>query len=173
MELKQSAQQKLLLDQNKDLREQYILSYMLDVESRGSHSLLNVESFSKPDQYKLKVERNGQTQLVNVDLIETFNFLLGLKVKLFDAIKSVRVVEGVNPDGDRVLILWRDLEETSSDALDDWFKKQRYNTQDQEFDVIYVNGDNNLENLRRANQTWKVRLIEEEFARLMFDVQDI
>lgn len=173
LELKQSAQQKLVLDQHKDLREQYILSYMLDVESRGSHSLLNVESFSKPDQYKLKVERNGQTQLVSVDLIETFNFLLGLKVKHFDTIKSVRVVEGINPDGDRVLVLWRDIEETSSDALDDWFKKQRYNTQDQEFDVIYVNGDNNLENLRRANQTWKVRLIEEEFARLMFDVQDI
>jgi hypothetical protein len=44
---------------------------------------------------------------------------------------------------------------------------------DQEYDVIYVNGDNNLENLRKADQTWKVRLIEEEFRRLMFDVQDV
>ena len=38
---------------------------------------------------------------------------------------------------------------------------------------IYVNGDNNLENLRRTDQTWKVRLIEEEFGRLMFDVEDV
>ena len=42
-----------------------------------------------------------------------------------------------------------------------------------EYDVIYVNGDNNLENLRREDQTWKVRLIEEDFQRLMFDVQDV
>jgi adenine-specific DNA-methyltransferase len=33
-------------------------------------------------------------------------------------------------------------------ALDAWFRKQDYNTKDQEFDIIYVNGDNNLENLR-------------------------
>ena len=42
-----------------------------------------------------------------------------------------------------------------------------------EFDLIYVNGDNNLENIRRLDETWKVRLIEEDFKRLMFDVEDI
>lgn len=41
------------------------------------------------------------------------------------------------------------------------------------YDVFYVNGDNNLENLRREDQTWIVRLIEEEFKRLMFDVNDV
>ena len=45
--------------------------------------------------------------------------------------------------------------------------------QDQEFDVIYVNGDNNLENLRKDEQTWKVRLIEQEFQRLMFEDEGI
>jgi adenine-specific DNA-methyltransferase len=39
-----------------------------------------------------------------------------------------------------------------------------------EFDLIYVNGDNNLENLKKDEDTWKVRLIEEEFKRLMFDM---
>jgi len=32
---------------------------------------------------------------------------------------------------------------------------------------------NNLANLHRADQTWKVRLTEEEFQRLMFDLQDV
>ena len=41
------------------------------------------------------------------------------------------------------------------------------------YDLICVNGDNNLENLRRGDQTWKVRLIEEQFGRLVFDVEDI
>ncbi|MBK7042721.1 MAG: hypothetical protein IPH50_02890 [Rhodanobacteraceae bacterium] len=40
---------------------------------------------------------------------------------------------------------------------------------DTEFDLIYVNGDNTLENLRVDPETWKVRLIEEDFHRLMFE----
>jgi adenine-specific DNA-methyltransferase len=173
LSMSRTEQQASLLDLDDDLREQYVLSYMLDVESRGSQSLLNVESFRNPDQYKLRVERNGETQLVNVDLVETFNWLLGLTVKHIDVIRGVRVVEGTNPDGDRTLILWRTLDEINNDALDEWFKKQDYNTKDQEYDLIYVNGDNNLENLRRGDQTWKVRLIEDQFQQLMFDVKDV
>jgi adenine-specific DNA-methyltransferase len=63
--------------------------------------------------------------------------------------------------------------ELDSDKLDKWFEKQGYSTRDLEYDLMYVNGDNNLENLRRNDQTWKVRLIEEEFHRLMFDGQDV
>ncbi len=173
LELKRTDQQASLLKQDDDLREQYILSYMLDVESRDSQSLLNVESFHNPDEYKIRIERDGETKLVNVDLVETFNWLLGLTVKHIDVIRGVRVVEGSTPDGDRALVLWRNLDEIDNDSLDEWFKKQDYNTKDQEYDLIYVNGDNNLENLRRGDQTWKVRMIEEEFGRLMFDVEGV
>ena len=65
------------------------------------------------------------------------------------------------------------MDETDNDALDQWFDKQGYSTRDLEYDLVYVNGDNNLENLRRPDQTWKVRLIEEEFHRLMFDVEGV
>lgn len=173
LEMKRSEQQGMLLNADAEMREQYTLSYMLDVESRGSQSLLNVEAFRNPDEYKLRVERNGETQLVNVDLVETFNWLLGLTVKHIDVIRGVRVVEGTAPNGDRVLVLWRNIDQMDNDALDKWFEKQDYNTREMVYDVFYVNGDNNLENLRRSDQTWKVRLIEEEFQRLMFDVQDV
>jgi adenine-specific DNA-methyltransferase len=173
LEMKRTNQQGTLLDADAELREQYTLSYMLDVESRRSQSLLNVEGFRNPDQYKLRVERNGEFQLVNVDLVETFNWLLGLTVKHIDVIRGVRVVDGTSPNGERILILWRNQDELDGDKLDKWFEKQGYSTRDLEFDVIYVNGDNNLENLCRTDQAWKVRLIEEEFHRLMFDVQDV
>lgn len=46
--------------------------------------------------------------------------------------------------------------------LDEWFRKYRLSTQDTEFDVIYVNGSNNLPNLKRDDEkNWKVRLIED------------
>lgn len=146
--------------------------------SRGSQSLLNVEAFRNPDKYKLRVERNGETQLVNVDLVETFNWLLGLTVKHIDVIQGIRVVDGTLPKGasgkvERALVLWRNIDQMGNDALDKWFEKQDYNTREMVYDVFYINGDNNLENLRRTDQTWKVRLIEEEFQRLMFDVEDV
>ena len=57
------------------LKEQYLLRYMLDVETRGSQSLLNVQAFTDPTAYKLKVKRPGsdESREVNVDLLETFN----------------------------------------------------------------------------------------------------
>ncbi|PJJ75004.1 adenine-specific DNA-methyltransferase [Thermoflavifilum aggregans] len=175
LELKRTQVQQGVLDLNKDFYEDYMLRYMLDVESRGSASLLNIDYFVDPFSYKLNIATGtvGETKPVVVDLVETFNYLIGLRVKTIDHIAGVRVVTGLNPQGEQVLILWRNLKEMNNDKLDKWFTKQGYNTRDQEYDIIYVNGDNNLENLRKADQTWKVRMIEEEFKRLMFDVKDV
>jgi adenine-specific DNA-methyltransferase len=175
LELKRTAQQQTLLAQHEDFRRDYLLRYMLDVETRESPSLLNVDRFEDPFNYKLNIATGtvGETKPTVVDLVETFNYLIGLRVKTIDDVRGIRVVTGLNPQGERVLILWRKTKEIDNDALDAWFQRQRYNTKDQEYDVIYVNGDNNLENLRRPDQTWKVRLTEQEFKRLMFDVQGV
>jgi adenine-specific DNA-methyltransferase len=65
------------------LSEQYILRYMLDVETRGSQSLLSVTAFDDPSAYRLKVKSPGsdESREMNVDLLETFNWLIGLTVR--------------------------------------------------------------------------------------------
>ena len=88
-------------------------------------------------------------------------------------IRGFRVVQGLNPDGEKVLVIWRNVAEKPNTELDTFFQKQGYNTKDLEFALIYVNGDNNLENLKRPDETWKVRRTEDEFKRLMFDVADV
>jgi adenine-specific DNA-methyltransferase len=188
------------------LKEQYLLRYMLDVETRGSQSLLNVLAFKDPTAYKLKVKRPGsdENREVNVDLLETFNYLLGLTVQHIavpqsfaaeverDSEKRMRLkgrlkqnaagpwwfraVSGTMPDGRRTLVIWRKLTgdpERDNLVLDEWFTKQGYSTKDYEFQLIYVNGDSNLENLKAPDDTWKVRLIEEDFHRLMFDTEGL
>ena len=40
-----------------------------------------------------------------------------------------------------------------------------------EFDLIYVNNDNLLSNLRRDEDKWKVVLIEEEFTKRLFETE--
>jgi len=39
--------------------------------------------------------------------------------------------------------------------------------------AFHVNGGNNLENLKIPEDTWKVRLIEEDFHRLMFEAEGV
>jgi len=58
------------------LRRDYMLKYMLDVETRGSASLLNIDRFADPTAYTLRVKKPSKTDdMLNgpVDLIETFN----------------------------------------------------------------------------------------------------
>lgn len=54
-------------------------------------------------------------------------------------------------------------------VLDAWFQGQGYSRKDANLDLVYVNGGSNLENLKAPGDTWKVRLTEEDFHRLMFE----
>ena len=209
LEIRRTENQQLLLDdaeaQGTDgLREQYILRYMLDVETRGSQSLLNVQAFTDPTAYKLKVKRPGsdESREVNGDLLETFNWLIGLTVRHIAAPQTFsaaferdsekrlrlkgrlkqeadgrywfRTVTGTTPDGRRTLVIWRKLTgqpEQDNRVLDEWFIRQDYSAKDSEFDLIYINGGNNLENIKTPDDLWKVRLIEEDFHRLMFEME--
>lgn len=163
--------QQLALGQSPAFRENYMLTYMLDTESQ--QALINIESFSHPFDYKLNIATGavGESKPTNIDLVETFNYLIGLQVKTMQTLRDFKVITGLTSAGERALIIWRDLTEKSNADLEEFFRKQDYNPRDMEFDLIYVNGDNNLENLRRTDETWKVRLIEDEFMRLMFDTK--
>jgi len=144
---------------------------MLDVESR--EHLFNLESFKNPFNYKLKVTENNELLATIVDLVETFNYLIGLKVKKTERIRDFKIVSGENLKGDKILIIWRNLEKTTNDDLDKFVEKLNIKVFDGEYNIIYVNGDNNLSNYKKEEESWKVRLIEEEFFNKMFDVKDI
>ena len=169
--LQRTQEQQLSLDQSSSFSESYMLSYMLDSESQ--QALLNVAAFAHPFAYQLNIATGtvGESKPTNIDLVETFNYLIGLRVQTMQTLRGYKVITGLTPEGERTLIIWRDLSEKSNADLEEFFRKQDYKPRDMEFDLIYVNGDNNLENLRRSDETWKVRLIEEEFLRRMFDTE--
>tara|TARA_R110001583_G_scaffold45336_5_gene142924 strand:- start:4545 stop:5354 length:810 start_codon:yes stop_codon:yes gene_type:complete len=75
-----------LVEQDSELRHDYTLKYLLDVETRGSASLLNTEWFRDPENYMLKVKQPGsdESRKTAVDLVETFNWLIGLHVSHLD-----------------------------------------------------------------------------------------
>ena len=153
------------------VQEQYMLSYMMDFEYK--HSLLNLDMFTHPFDYQMTISNGTETKQVNVNLVETFNYLIGLYVKSIYSIHGFKIIEGETRTEEKTLVIWRDLKEKDNTSLDKLFKTLRVNPKDFEFDRIYVNGDNNLENLKLNNETWKVTLIEEAFKQRMFDVKGV
>ncbi len=185
---------------NPAVKEQYMLHYLLPNETRGSVSLLNIDLLEHPFNYAMNITRKQESNITNIDLVETFNYLIGLKVERsyarqsFDAefttgehgsvttrLKSgstyrFKMVEGITNSGDRTLVIWRDLtgDKIKDNAvLDAFFERKKINTTDFEYKKIYVNGDNNLPNLRADDESWKVILIEEEMKNRMFSPENI
>jgi adenine-specific DNA-methyltransferase len=181
--LKQTEKQRDLLQTiPKEAQEDYLLRYMLDVESRGS--LLSVDAFKKPFDFSLKVavDSAGASELRKVDLVETFNYLLGLRVKHIDAQleRGFITVVGTLPSGEKTLVLWRDCEVLDYDELNKLCDKLAINPKDSEFEVVYINGDHNIPAVLTTTdaeggitRTLKLRQIEPEFLSRMFDVEGV
>lgn len=180
------------------LSDEYMVNYLLDVESR--ESLLNMKRFTEPFSSTMKITEQNERKVRKVDMVETFNYLIGLSVTSKGVVSTFRAddakepaykgavellrdkngdfqfqkVDGTLPDGRRALVIWRNITEDvlkSNAALDAYFQMHRLSARKREYDVIYVNGDNNLENLRVDEENWKVVMIEQEFNRKMWEEQ--
>ena len=155
---------------NEEFQESYMLSYMLDTETRDS--LLNLKWFENPFEMTLKTTKDNELVETKVDMVETFNYLIGLNVETEDWFQddNICVVQGkTHREGLKTLVIWRNCKVVDNGALNAFFDKMDFRTRDTEFDLIYVNGDNTLPNLMRDEDHWKVVLTEEEFAKRMFE----
>ena len=151
-------------------KESYMLGYMMDTEARGS--LFNLQWFANPFAMTLKTTKDNELMETPVDMVETFNYLIGLRVETehWHDCGNICVVEGVtHRKKEKTLVIWRNCEVIDNEALNSFFEKMDCSTLARDFDVIYVNGDNTLPNLRRDDDRWKVVLIEEEFKNRMFE----
>ena len=177
-----STQDDLLNALPQHAKDDYLLSYMLDVEGRGS--LLSVEDFRKPFDYYLNiaVDSAGAYERRKIDLIETFNFLIGLRVKNIDAQprRGFVTVTGTLPSNETCLVLWRDCDILDYEGISKLCDKLAINPADNEFDVVYINGDHNIPTVLTltaeeggATRVLKLRQIEPEFLERMFSVEDI
>lgn len=175
------------------IQEEYLLSYMLETESGESACLLNLERLHKPFSYEMNIARNLESQKRSIDLVETFNYLIGLRVRKSHALVSFdadfipgkygaisatprvgktykfKAVEGALPNGEETLVIWREMTddvEKDNAVLDAYFLSLMNG---RSFKHIYVNCDNNLLNLRGEDENWRVELIDVEMKKRMFE----
>jgi adenine-specific DNA-methyltransferase len=187
IELKENEQAELKFG------DDYLLKYFLDYETRESPYLLNIDSLKNPFTYKLKVnlEEVGEPQEVVVDIPETFNYLLGLKVKKVKArntpsavadtplntlYPSTRGEEGKGrkylfilgeKQGKDIAAVWREYEDTWSE--EDFKKDKEFIIKELEPwapHIVYVNGQSVLTQQIGKHKA-EIRYIEPEFKRLM------
>ena len=161
-----SDAQEELLTANPALAEDYLLRYALGEETAASMCLLGTH-FTDPFAYTLSVVRDGARRQTPVDLPQTFNYLLGLRVSAQRRLDGLLTITGTDAEGQRCLILWRNLNDTDNAGLSDWFTRHR-SAFAEPFDLLYVNGDHTLNALRQPHDTWTAHTIEPVFRELMF-----
>jgi adenine-specific DNA-methyltransferase len=179
LNLRRDDRQGALLDAMSDQgRDDYTMRYMLEVEARGS--LLSVDDFRKPFDYTLNiaVDSAGAYEPRKVDLVETFNYLLGINVRHIDIqLKQGFVtVEGTLPTGEETLVLWRDCDVLDYEGLTGLCDKLAINPADSEYEVVYLNGDHNIPSVLTTSEAagevtkvLKLRQIEPAFLEAMFN----
>ena len=160
IEFEQTSEQMELTEATNE----YLLKYMLKWETKGSETLLNVAKLASPFSYRLRVHVNGEKQERAVDVAETFNYLLGLKVQkrevFADSGRRYLVYRGETRDrpGHRVVVIWRETEGwTDADfARDRDFVAQ--NSLSGNADAVYVNGDSAIPGAKPIEPVFKDRM---------------
>jgi adenine-specific DNA-methyltransferase len=143
--------------------DEYLLRYMLDFETRGSETLLNVEKLAAPFRYTLRLRDGGETREVPVDLPETFVYLLGLRVrsrKVYrDGGRRYLVYRGQAPEQGEVVVIWRDVEGWDEEDFERDKDFVRENNLTEGADEIFVNGDSFIPEARSLEGVFKRRML--------------
>jgi adenine-specific DNA-methyltransferase len=149
-------------------KDEYLLKYFLDFETRESPYLLNIDLLKNPFNYKLKVNLKevGEPEEMIIDIPETFNYLLGLKIKKIKYRKNYLFILG-EKEGKSYAIVWRDWNEKWSD--EEYIKDKEFIKQElKEWkpQVVYINGQSILTPNFGDFQV-ELRCTETEFKKLM------
>lgn len=133
--------------------EEYRIRYMVKLPLDASDSMLNLAKLEHPFDYTLEVLTDFGPKTQNVDLIETFNWLYGLRVKrVFWWVNEkdkagkdkggriYQAVLGTDREGKkRILVVWRDM--TGLDPVKDREIVQTKAEEIGPFEERWINGD--------------------------------
>jgi len=152
-------------------KDDYLLKYFLEFETRESPYLLNIEHLKNPFAYKLKVnpEEGGEPKEVVVDIPETFNYLLGLKIKKIKTRNNGRKYLFILGEkyGKNIAIVCREYNDEWSDR--DFKMDKEFIIRELEPwapHIVYVNGQSVLTS-KLGSHIVEIRSIEPEFKKLM------
>ncbi len=150
--------QRILNLLSEEEKSEYLMKYMLKFETEGSPSLLALKQFSNPFEYKLKIISGDKAEeIVSVDLVETFNYLIGLKINKYRYLtdngrKYVFVLGERNFK--KVTIVWRSTVDINLEGDKEIISKIINDFKPEE---IYINGDSLVKDYKPIESEFKSR----------------
>ncbi len=144
--------------------DEYLPKYFLELETRGSKTLVNIEVMQNPWNYALKTW-DGFTYDTEqaVDLAETFNYLIGLHVQKYftwnNEEKKYVFIWGWNNERKKNLIVWRDI---TNWKVDDYEKDRDYIESKLplfEYDYLYINGQSVVPGCLMTEDIFKTKML--------------
>jgi adenine-specific DNA-methyltransferase len=138
------------------------LKYFLNFEVDGP-SLLDLEDIKDPFGYTMEIRDRDESKNQTIDLLETFNYLIGLSVRSVERTQNqnreYRIIRG-EEDGKAVAVVWRPIED---DDGEDFFEQEReFLMSDilEDEDIVYLNYDSALPDAKSIEKAFQNRMWE-------------
>lgn len=135
------------------------IGYVMDMQSK--QNWMHTDWMANPFDVKMQITRGNEKTEQTIDVVETFNYLIGLNVeKLQWPEAGMQVVTGVTRKGKRTMVIWRN----TTLITDEQVKKYLDSVDCKPFKQIYLNGETTLGIILDG----KLRQTETEFEYRMF-----
>ncbi len=137
----------------------YIPKYFLHFETASSKPFMNLDAFQNPFTYSLKVFNNYKYKDQTVDVVETFNYLIGLHLhgykKMEHQKRDYLFVTGTDRQNRRITIVWRDATDLDFAKDRDFIRKVLNGTS---YDVLYANNQCAIEGAVMIEEVFNNRM---------------
>ncbi len=135
------------------------IGYIMDMQSQ--QNWMHTDWMANPFDVKMQITRGNEKTEQTIDVVETFNYLIGLNVEKMQWPEvGMQVVTGVTRKGKRIIVIWRN----TTQITDEQVKKYLDSVDCKQFKQIYLNGETTLGTILDG----KLRQIETEFEYRMF-----
>ena len=150
----------------------YRLRYWLELPLKEAETCLRVLDLRRPFDYRLEILTDGGPVQKPVDLVETFNYLYGLRVRRYetrrnpeDGDRVYRMVKATDREGKRrILVIWRDMDgldpEKERSFLEGQIVAMRQNGE--VWDEVLINGDTPTPSVISLDPLFKRLMMEGE-----------
>lgn len=135
------------------------IGYVMDMQSQ--QNWMHTDWMANPFGVKMQIAHGNETTEQTIDVVETFNYLLGLNVeKTLWPAEGMQIVMGTTRRGKRTMIIWRN----TAQVTDEEVKTFLCPVDCKPFKQIYINGETTLGTILDG----KLKQTETEFEYRMF-----
>lgn len=123
---------------------------------------MNIDQLEDPFDYKISSYSKGEPTIQKVDLIESFNYLLGIHISstfLRNHNNSKYIFVKGHLEDNPILVVWRNKPHSFDPVLDSSFIESEVRLTD--YQEIFINGNSTIENTRSIGEIFREKMFNQ------------